>query len=145
MSMAVSEAAKGFTYSELRHYIVKRLQIAAPGKSMKQLLTTISNQDNVEQIVKELPQYKMILAKGSAGNGNKVKRKRHEKQDKDDDEEVEKETDDEVEKETEDEEDEEEDAMTMLKEELAIRGLTSKGNTYAFLVKRLIKSLRDED
>ena len=63
MSTTVSEAVKGFTYTELRHYVITRLKISAPGKGMKQLISTISSQDNVGTIVKELQRYKKILEK----------------------------------------------------------------------------------
>jgi hypothetical protein len=131
MSTTVSEAVKGFTYSELRHYIVTRFKINTPGKGMKQLIATISDQENVGSIVKELQRYKQILdkEKDNISPTKKAKRKRIIIDDDND---------------NNNDSEEEDDAMIMLKEELALRGLTTKGKSYPFLITRLIKALREE-
>ena len=134
--MSVTDAVKDLPYTIVRQILMapkpKGQGIAAPGKGMKQLISTISKQKDVGLIVKKL---NILRTHYAATHGKAVKTpssKQHTPSKKQNDEE--------------DEEDEEEDdAMIMLKEELALRGLTTTGNTYPVLVKRLCKTLREED
>lgn len=133
--MSVADAVKDLPYQMVRNILMapkpKGQGIAAPGKGMKQLVSTISKQKDVGVIVKKL---NILRTHYSATHGKAVKTpssKQHTPLSK---------------KRNDDEEDgEEDDAMNMLKEELALRGLTTTGNTYPVLVKRLCKALREED
>jgi ribosomal protein L12E/L44/L45/RPP1/RPP2 len=138
--MSVTDAVKDLPYTIVRKILMapkpKGQGIAAPGKGMKQLISTISKQKDVGLIVKKL---NMLRTHYAATHGKAVKTpssKQHTPSKKQNDDEE----DDE-----DDEDEEEDDAMIMLKEELALRGLTTTGNTYPVLVKRLCKTLREED
>ena len=131
--MSVAEAVEGLSYQQVRAYLLKVQNISAPGKGLKQLITTISERDNVGIIVKDLNKLKQKIADLKTIKPNRsgaLKRKRY-----DDDEEKE---DDDVEDKQSHDNPDEDDAMIMLKEELALRGLTTKGKSYPFLVKRLV-------
>ena len=143
--MSVTDAVEGLSYQQVRSYLMRIQKISTPGKGLKQLITTISERDNVGIIIKHLNKLKQNIADLKTEKPKKSgasKRKRDINDDGEDDEEAGDEAGDD--KAGPSDNSDEDDAMIMLKEELALRGLTTKGNSYPFLVKRLVKALRDD-
>tara|TARA_B100000212_G_C27244260_1_gene477343 strand:+ start:234 stop:689 length:456 start_codon:yes stop_codon:yes gene_type:complete len=151
--MSVTDAVEGLSYQQVRSYLMLVQKISTPGKGMKQLITTISERDNLGAIIKDLNTLKQKIAnlKTTSTRSNvsigALKRKRDGKSEDDDEDD---EDDDGLQAQTDHADNDhadnadEDDAMIMLKEELALRGLTTKGKSYPFLVKRLVKALRNE-